>query len=136
MPAAPANAWKPCLADPDFRVRMDAALALAELGDARSIAAIERARAAELDGRVKRRFRNAVTQLREKGGASDKLHKLGEEVERLRGESTRCASAWRSSKPDLPARNPNGQGHVHRPAKRPRPGGHRTGRKTIKPRRR
>jgi len=125
------------LADPDFRVRMDAALALAELGDVRAIAAIERARAAELDGRVKRRFRNAVTQLREKGGASDKLRKLGEEVERLRGETTRM----RERVEKLEAR-PAGQepstppGHTPAPAKRPRPGGHRTGRKTLKPRRR
>jgi aminopeptidase N len=124
------------LADPDFRVRMDAALALAELGDARSIAAIERARAAELDGRVKRRFRNAVTQLREKGGAGDKLRKLGDEVDRLRGESTRLRErvekleARPASEPSPPP------SHTPTPAKRPRPGGHRTGRKTIAPRRR
>jgi aminopeptidase N len=76
-----------CLADPDFRVRMDAASALVEIGDARAIPAIERARAGELDGRAKRRFRNAVTQLREKGGNGEKLRKLSEEVERLRSES-------------------------------------------------
>jgi aminopeptidase N len=125
------------LADPDFRVRMDASLALAELGDARSISAIERARAGELDGRVKRRFRNAVTQLREKGAAGDKLHKLGEEVERLRGESTRLRERVEKlearpagSEPSTPT------SHTPTPAKRPRPGGHRAGRKTIAPRRR
>ena len=125
------------LADPDFRVRMDAGLALAELGDARAISAIERARAAELDGRVKRRFRNAITQLREKGGASDKVRKLGEEVERLRGESTRLRERVEA----LEARPTGGEpaapkGHAPAPAKRPRPGGHRAGRKAIATRRR
>ena len=125
------------LADPDFRVRMDAALALAEIGDVRSIAAIERARSAELDGRAKRRFRNAITQLREKGAPGDKLRKLGEEVERLRGETTLLRERVEKlevrpadSEPTKPS------GHPATPAKRPRPGGHRTGRKTITPRRR
>ncbi len=126
-----------CLADPDFRVRMDAALALAEIGDARSIAAIERARSAELDGRVKRRYRNAITQLREKGTPGDKLRKLGEEVERLRSEAMRLRERVEKlearpavAKPSTPP------GHGPPPAKRPRPGGHRAGRKTIAPRRR
>jgi aminopeptidase N len=126
-----------CLADPDFRVRMDAALALAEIGDVRSISAIERARSAELDGRVKRRYRNAITQLREKGSPGDKLRKLGEEVERLRGEATRLRERVETlearpagAKPSTPP------GHTPPPAKRPRPGGHRAGRKTLAPRRR
>ena len=126
-----------CLSDPDFRVRMDAALALAEIGDVRSISAIERARSAELDGRVKRRYRNAITQLREKGSPGDKLRKLGEEVERLRGEATRLRERVETlearpagAKPSTPP------GHTPPPAKRPRPGGHRAGRKTLAPRRR
>ena len=126
-----------CLADPDFRVRMDAALALAEIGDMRSIPAIEKACAAELDGRAKRRFRNAVTQLREKGSSGDKLRKLGEEFERLRGETARLRervekleSRSAGSEPPAP---PNS---ATAPAKRPRPGGHRTGRKPLSPRRR
>ncbi len=125
-----------CLADPDFRVRMDAAMALAEIGDARAISAIERARATELDGRAKRRFQSAITQLREKGGAGDKLRKLGEEVERLRGESTRLRERLeklesRSSGSSPPA--PKGQAPTS--AKRPRPGGHRSERKSRVPRR-
>jgi len=103
----------------------------------RSISAIERARSAELDGRVKRRYRNAITQLREKGSPGDKLRKLGEEVERLRGEATRLRERVETlearpagAKPSTPP------GHTPPPAKRPRPGGHRAGRKTLAPRRR
>jgi aminopeptidase N len=126
-----------CLADPDFRVRMDAALALVEIGDVRAIPAIERARAGELDGRAKRRFKHAVTQLREKGAAGEKVKKLGEEVERLRAESTqlrermeRLEAEARPTPPAPPAPP------ASTPAKRPRPGTHRSGRKAVVPRRR
>jgi aminopeptidase N len=127
-----------CLSDSDFRVRMDAALALAEIGDARSIPAIERARAAELDGRAKRRFHNAITQLREKGASEEKLRKLSEDVERMRSESARLrerleALESRPSNSEPPA-SPTSA--LSGPAKRPRPGGHRAGRKNIVPRRR
>jgi aminopeptidase N len=128
-----------CLSDPDFRVRMDAALALGELGDARSIPAIERARAAELDGRAKRRFRHAVTQLRDKGSSGDKLRKLSEEVEQLRGESIRLrerveklegkAGGDGSEPSPTPGKTPT-------PAKRPRPGSRRAPRKPLVTRRR
>jgi hypothetical protein len=126
-----------CLADPDFRVRMDAAVALVEIGDVRAIPAIERARAAELDGRAKRRFKHAVTQLREKGAPGEKVKKLGEEVERLRAESTRLrerlekleAAARPTATETPPTPSPA-------PAKRPRPGTHRSGRKAVVPRRR
>jgi aminopeptidase N len=126
-----------CLSDPDFRVRMDAALALAEIGDMRSISAIERARSAELDGRVKRRYRNAIAQLREKGLPGDKLRKLGDEVERLRGESTRLRERVETLEARPTGAKPSTTpGHSPPPAKRPRPGGHRAGRKTLAPRRR
>jgi len=126
-----------CLADPDFRVRMDAATALVEIGDVRATAALERARLAELDGRAKRRFRQAITQLREKGAGGERLRKLGEEVERLRGESTHLrerlekleAQGGGSSTDSPPEASPA-------PAKRPRPGSHRTTRKPVVPRRR
>jgi aminopeptidase N len=124
-----------CLSDPDFRVRMDAALALAEIGDARAIPAIESARASELDGRAKRRFKHAVAQLRDKSTTGDTVKKLGEEVERLRAESAHlrerlekleAAQPTPTAAPPTPAT----------PAKRPRPGTHRSGRKTLVPRRR
>ena len=126
-----------CLADPDFRVRMDAATALVEIGDVRSVAAIERAHASELDGRAKRRFRNAVTQLRERGSGGEKVRKLGEEVERLRGESTRLRERVEKLEAQPPSSGtPSAPGSTPTPAKRPRPGGHRTGRKPIVSRRR
>jgi aminopeptidase N len=125
-----------CLADPDFRVRMDAATALVEIGDARSIPAIERARAGELDGRAKRRFRNAVKDLREKGTGGDKLRKLGEEVERLRGESTRLRERLEKLEAQTPGSGAGPSPDGAPAPKRPRPGSHRTGRKPIVPRRR
>jgi len=116
---------------------MDAASALVEIGDVRSIPAIERARAGELDGRAKRRFRNAVMQLREKGSGGEKLRKLGEEVERLREESVRLRERLEKVEAQSsPGTAPPGPTAVPAPAKRPRPGGHRTGRKPIVPRRR
>ena len=125
-----------CLSDPDFRVRMDAALALAEIGDVRSIPAIERAHAAELDGRAKRRFRNAITLLREKGSSGEMLRKLGEDVERLRGESARLRERLEALESRPAGSEPSAPPSGAAPAKRPRPGGHRIGRKTIVPRRR
>jgi len=124
-----------CLSDPDFRVRMDAAIALVEIGDLRAVPAIERARDAELDGRAKRRFKHAITQLREKGGANDKLKKLGDEVERLLGESTKLRERLEkleAGQPTPPAAAPT----PVTTAKRPRPGTHRSGRKSVVPRRR
>jgi HEAT repeat protein len=77
------------LADPDFRVRLDAASALSLLGDLRAIPALEAALKAELDGRTKRRLRDAINDLREKGAPDEKLRKLSEEVQRLSAESNR-----------------------------------------------
>jgi aminopeptidase N len=77
------------LTDRDFRVRMDAALALAELGDARAVEKLERAAAHELDGRARRRMRRAISDLASGGRPAEQLRKLGDEVERLRGETQR-----------------------------------------------
>lgn len=126
-----------CLFDPDFRVRMDAALALVEIGDVRAISAIERARAAELDGRAKRRFKHAVTQLREKGAAGEKVKKLGEEVDRLRAESNQLRERLEKLEASANPKPPSAAAPPARPpAKRPRPGTHRSGRKALVPRRR
>src|SRR3569623_1683387 len=56
------------LSDPDFRVRGEIAAALARIGDRQAIGAIERTLASELDGRARRRKREAITALREGRG--------------------------------------------------------------------
>jgi len=132
-----------CLGDSDFRVRMDAGTALAEIGDARAISAIERAHKGELDGRAKRRFRNAVSQLREKGAANEKQRKLGEQVERLQSEATslrerleKLEARLHGSEPSPAPAAPPAAPAAASAAKRPRPGSHRTARKPLSPRRR
>lgn len=115
-----------CLDDRDFRVRSEAAAGLALLGDTRATAALERAIAAELDGRAKRRMREAVTDLRERGKPTEKMRKLEEELERLRAESIKT----RERLEKLEARGPQtapggGSGRAQHPVKRPRPGNRR-----------
>jgi aminopeptidase N len=74
------------LQDPDFRVRTEAAAGLVLLQDGRAVGALEGALRGELDGRAKRRFREAIADLQERGRPAEQARKLGEEVERLRGE--------------------------------------------------
>jgi aminopeptidase N len=74
------------LGDRDFRVRMEAAQGLATIGDSKSIPALERAGRGELDGRAKRRLRQAVVEISERGGPAEQARKLGTEVERMRRE--------------------------------------------------
>jgi len=131
------------LADPDFRVRMEAASSLVVLGDGRAVPAIESALRAELDGRAKRRMREAVTELRDKGKSEEKLRKLSEEVERLSGESTRLRerldcleNKGHSPSPALPPANePSSNAVAPTRTKRPRPGSRRSS-KPLAPRRR
>jgi aminopeptidase N len=131
------------LSDPDFRVRIDAASALATLGDGRAVPAIEAALRAELDGRAKRRMREAISDLRDRVKPEEKLRKLSEEVERLSGESTRLRERLeclegkpRPSSPGVPPASEPGPGGTAPPrTKRPRPGSRRGG-KPLDPRRR
>ncbi len=131
------------LSDSDFRVRGEAASSLAVLGDGRAVPAIEAALHAELDGRAKRRMREAISDLREKGKPEEKLRKLSEEVERLSGESTKLRERIESlegkprpSSPALPPTSEPSPGGTAPPrAKRPRPGSRRSG-KPLDPRRR
>ncbi len=74
------------LDDRDFRVRMEAASALVTLQDARAIPNLERAARVELDGRARRRLREAIAELTEKGRPAEQARKVGEELERLRRE--------------------------------------------------
>jgi len=76
-----------CLRDPDFRVRSEAALGLARVGLPEAIPAIERALAAELDGRARRRMNDALRDLRDGTRPAEQARALREEVDRLRGET-------------------------------------------------
>ena len=77
------------LSDPDFRVRGEIAAALARIGDRQAVGSIERALAAELDGRARRRMRDAITALREGSGTSAQVTRLHEEMDRLRAETAK-----------------------------------------------
>ena len=74
------------LDDADFRVRSEAAAGLASLQDGKSIPALERALRAELDGRARRRMRESLAELTEKGRPAELARKLSDEVERLRAD--------------------------------------------------
>ncbi|HEV3032177.1 MAG TPA: M1 family aminopeptidase [Polyangia bacterium] len=78
-----------CLADPDFRVRGEAAAALGRIGLPEAIPAIERTLAAELDGRARRRMTDAIRTLRDGTRPTEQAQKLREELDRLRGEQAR-----------------------------------------------
>jgi aminopeptidase N len=73
--------------DPDFRVRAEIGAQLARLGDREAIPALERALAAELDGRAKRRMRDALAELREGTGPAEQLARLHEEMDRFRRDT-------------------------------------------------
>ncbi|HVR64122.1 MAG TPA: M1 family aminopeptidase [Polyangia bacterium] len=76
-----------CLLDADFRVRGEAAAALARLGQGEAVPAIERALGGEMDGRAKRRMKEAIRDLKEGGKPPEQLRKAQEELDRLRGET-------------------------------------------------
>jgi aminopeptidase N len=78
-----------CLADPDFRVRGEAAAALGRIGLPEAIPAIERTLAAELDGRARRRMNDAIRALRDGSRPTEQAQKLRDELDRLRGEQAR-----------------------------------------------
>jgi aminopeptidase N len=120
-----------CLRDPDFRVRGDAAAALVRLGDPQAAPAIERALAAELDGRSRRRMSDALRDLRDGGKSTEQAQKLRDEVDKLRGESARLrerlerleARLGLSQSPSPPASTPPTGGGEPKgnKNKRPRP---------------
>jgi len=75
------------LVDYWFRVRIAAANALVELKAADRVASIERAAHKELDGRVKRIFREAVIKLREGRPFDQELKRISEDLDRLKEEN-------------------------------------------------
>jgi hypothetical protein len=105
------------------------------------VPAIEAALRAELDGRAKRRMREAISDLREKGKPEEKLRKLSQEVERLSGESTklreRLESLEKKRQPSgpPPASEPSPGSAAPVRTKRPRPGSRHSS-KPLDPRRR
>ena len=109
------------LDDRDFRVRMEAAAALVTLQDARAIPPLERAARVELDGRARRRMREAVSELTEKGRPAEQARKVSEEVERLRNE----LGDMRSRLEKLEARPSRAGGNGGSAASGPKEGGRR-----------
>lgn len=75
------------LDDPWFRVRLEAAVALGELLDPKALGALERLIERELDGRVKRRAREAVRKIQAGREASDEFRRLREDVDKLKEEN-------------------------------------------------
>ena len=72
------------LEDPDPYLRVDVAIAVGELGDAKSRGALARALERELDGRVKRRLREVSRDLG--GGPRAEHERLKDEIDRLKDE--------------------------------------------------
>jgi aminopeptidase N len=126
-----------CFADPDFRVRGEASSSLARIGSPEAVPAIERALAAELDARARRRMSEAIRELHESGRPAEQAKKLQDEVERLRGETAKLrerldrlearASTPTTTGPTPPSGNNGGDKPVTKP-RRPRPVARRAGR--------
>jgi aminopeptidase N len=123
-----------CFSDPDFRVRGEAASSLARVGLAEAVPAIERALAAELDGRARRRMAEAIRELHESGRPAEQVKKLQDEVDRLRTETAKLrerldrldAKAPAAAPPSSPA--PSGSEKPPARPRRPRPVARRAGR--------
>jgi len=125
-----------CLGDPDFRVRGEAATALARLGMPEAIPKIERTLAAELDGRARRRMGDALRALRDGTRPAEQAQRLREEVERLRGEQARLRERLEKLEAKTNGATPTPGGPKTPPpkTKRPRPvvrrrAGHRPARR-------
>jgi aminopeptidase N len=72
------------LRDPDFLVQLSAIDALDEIGDPAAIPELEALAARTLDGRLRRRSRETVRDLRESRHAAEEREALREELDRLR----------------------------------------------------
>jgi aminopeptidase N len=77
------------LRDGDFRVRLEAAMALGRLGLPDALPAIRGALSAELDGRTRRRMIDAIRDIEEGARPAEEARRLQDEVERLRGETAK-----------------------------------------------
>jgi aminopeptidase N len=122
-----------CFSDADFRVRGEAASSLARIGLADAVPAIERALAAELDGRARRRMAEAIRELHDSGRPAEQVKKLQDEVDRLRTETAklrerldRLDARGAASSPPAPPAPPTDK-PIPKP-RRPRPPARRGGR--------
>ncbi|MEE9285638.1 MAG: M1 family aminopeptidase [Dehalococcoidia bacterium] len=75
------------LRDPALRVRLRAAEALENLGDGKAVPALEAQANRELDGRARRRMREAATSVREGAKGKEEANKLREDVDKLAEEN-------------------------------------------------
>ncbi len=75
------------LDDPWFRVRIEAAIALGDLLEAKALDPLNRLIDRELDGRVKRRAREAIRKIQAGREASDEFRRLRDDVDKLREEN-------------------------------------------------
>ncbi|HXU65406.1 MAG TPA: M1 family aminopeptidase [Polyangia bacterium] len=75
------------LGDRDFRVRGEAAVALGRLGLTDALPALRTALASELDGRGRRRMKDAIREIEEATRPAEETRRLHDEVDRLRGET-------------------------------------------------
>ncbi len=75
------------LDDPWFRVRIEAAIALGDLLETKALDPLNRLIERELDGRVKRRAREAIRKIQAGREASDEFRRLREDVDKLREEN-------------------------------------------------
>ena len=114
------------LADRDFRVRGEAAVALARLGSVEAVAALRAARAAELDGRARRRMEDAVRDLESGTRPSEEIRQLHDEVERLRGETAKLRERLDRLQPQIAAAAAPPSAPPAPKNKRPRPVTRRT----------
>jgi aminopeptidase N len=113
------------LADRDFRVRGEAAVALARLGSIEATAALRTARAAELDGRARRRMEDAIRDLEAGTRPAEEIRHLHDEVERLRGETAKLRERLDRIQAQSPAAPPAPAAPAAK-SKRPRPVTRRT----------
>jgi aminopeptidase N len=81
------DALERLLDDPWFRCRVQVPKALETLGDAAAITALERARARDLDGRVRRRAAEAIRKLEKGKSKEEELRRLRDDLEKVREET-------------------------------------------------
>jgi len=75
------------LEDPWFRVRIEAANSLGVLLEQKGLDPLNRLVDRELDGRVKRRAREAIRKIQAGRESSDEFRRLREDVDKLREEN-------------------------------------------------